>query len=499
MITVGAMARRARLALAALAAAVPLAGGAAERPRTVTLLYLADLGATVEPCGCSEAQRGGLPRLAAAVERVRREGQEVVLLGGGDLLFEGPLDPERRAADLLKARLVADALRSMGLAGSVRGERDLAGGGRLLRELRLPFTEGARKGSVAFGVPGRVPPAPIRVGIVHRGGTRAALPLAEQARAQGLTLLLAAHREKLTDDDLDRAVLDAAVPVVQVQGRGQSLARIDLRLAGDLARGFAVLPGPAQREEEQALLALRTAEYRRRREAADASGNLVLARALAAKVEELEARAREVRAAPLPPPPDDRPSLTVSFIPIGADLPEEPRLRKLVTRHYGEVARLNLAAARRQGRPCPDPAADQPVFIGLDSAPPGGKSACADCHPVAVAQWRTTGHARAYATLEEGPKGPRQFDLDCVGCHVTGWRAPGGACNVAAVEGRKDVQCESCHGPASLHAVDPPGHILRAPGEERCRGCHTPEHSTAFEWEGYRARILGPGHGAPAR
>ena len=115
-----------------------------------------------------------------------------------------------------------------------------------------------------------------------------------------------------------------------------------------------------------------------------------------------------------------------------------------------------------------------------------------------MAQWRTTGHARAYATLEEGPKGSRQFDLDCVGCHVTGWRAPGGACNVAAVEGRKDVQCESCHGPASLHAVDPPGHIQRAPGEERCRGCHTPEHSTAFDWEGYRARVLGPGHGARA-
>ena len=49
-----------------------------------------------------------------------------------------------------------------------------------------------------------------------------------------------------------------------------------------------------------------------------------------------------------------------------------------------------------------------------------------------------------------------------------------------------------------IKELSPPGHILRAPGEERCRGCHTPEHSTAFEWEGYRARILGPGHGAPA-
>ncbi|MBI5067686.1 MAG: hypothetical protein HZB56_05555 [Deltaproteobacteria bacterium] len=493
------MPRRARFALATLAALAPLLGGAAERPRTVTILYLADLGATVEPCGCSENQRGGLPRLATAVEKVRREGNEVVLLGGGDLLFEGPLADDRRPADLAKARVVAEALRSMGLAGSVRGERDLAAGGDFLRKLRLPFSEGGRQGPVAYGVPGRVPRAPIRVGILHRGGTRAALPLAEQARAQGLTLLLAAHREKLTDDDLDRAVLDAAVPVVQVQGRGQSLARIDVRLAGDPARGFAVLPGTAQREEELSLLELRAGEYRRRQEAADAAGNLDLSRALAAKVAELAERARAERAAPPPAPPDDRPSLTVSFIPISADLPEEPRLRRLVTRHYGEVARMNLAAARKQGRPCPDPRVDQAAIIGLDTAPPGGRSACQDCHPAAVAQWRGTSHARAYATLEQGPKGPRQFDLDCVGCHVTGWGAPGGACNVAAVEGRKDVQCESCHGPASLHAVDPPGHILRSPGEDRCRTCHTPEHSTAFEWEGYRARILGPGHGAPGR
>jgi len=499
MITVAAMARRACIALAALAAAAPLCGGAVERPRLVTILYLADLGATVEPCGCSENQRGGLPRLAAAVERVRREGHEVVLLGGGDLLFEGPLEEERRAADLAKAKLVARALLAMGLAGSVRGERDLAAGGPFLRELRLPFADGGRQGSVAFGAPDRVPQGPIRVGIVHRGGTRAALPLAEQARAQGLLLLLAAHRERLTDDDLDRAILDAPVPVIQVQGRGQSLARIDLRLAGDPARGFAVLPGPAQREEELALLELRAGEYRRRQEAADAAGNLDLSRALASKVAELTEQARALRSAPLPLPPEDRPSLTVSFIPIAADLAEEPELRRLVTRHYGEVARMNLAAARRQGRPCPDPQADQAAFIGLEAAPPGGNSACQDCHPAAVAQWRATPHARAYATLERGEKGPRQFDLDCVGCHVTGWRAPGGACNVAAVEGRKDVQCESCHGPASLHAVDPPGHIERAPAEGRCRGCHTPEHSTAFEWEGYRARILGPGHGAPGR
>jgi len=477
-----------------LAAALLLAAPAPPPPRTVTILYLADLGGTLEPCGCSRDQRGGLPRLAAAVERVRRERPDALLVGGGDLLFEFPLDPERREADLARARATAEALRRMGLAATLAGERDRHGGEAFLRSLRLPFAASKRLGAVGFGAPGRVPAAPIRIAVAHAGGTRGALPLAEAARAQGVHLLLAAHRDALTDDDVNRAVLDAAVPVVQVQGRGQSLARIDVHLAGDLSRPFAVLEGPAQREEEIDVAASRALAYARRRDAALAEGNGELAGVLDAKIAELEARARALRAAPLPEPPGDRPSLTVSFIPVAEALPEDPAVRRIVTRAHAATARLNLAAARARGRPCPDPERDRPAFVGMASAPPGGTHACKDCHPAATAQWSATRHARAYDTLE---KGARQFDLDCVGCHVTGWRQPGGACNVASVEGRKGVQCEACHGPGSLHAADPPGHILRDPKEETCRGCHTPEHSTRFEPGSYRPRILGSGHGVP--
>jgi len=475
-------------------AAALLVAASAPSPRTVTILYLADLGGTLEPCGCSRDQRGGLPRLAAAVERVRRERPDALLVGGGDLLFEAPLDPERREADLARARAAAEALRRMGLAATVAGERDRFGGEPFLRSLRLPFTASRRLGAVGFGVPGRVPAAPVRIAVAHAGGTRGALPLAEAARAQGVHLLLAAHRDGLLDDDVNRAVLDAPVPVVQVQGRGQSLARIDVHLAGDLSRPFAVLEGPAQREEEIDLATSRALAYGRRRDAALAEGNAELAGALAAKIAELEGRARELRAAPLPPPPADRPSLTVSFVPITDDLPEDAEVRRIVTRAHAAAAKLNLAAARARGRPCPDPERDRPAFVGASSPPPGGTHACKDCHPAAAAQWSATRHATAYDTLE---KGARQFDLDCVACHVTGWRQPGGACNVAAVEGRKGVQCEACHGPGSLHAADPPGHIRRDPPEEICRGCHTPEHSTRFDPASYRPRIVGTGHGAP--
>lgn len=480
-------------ALAASLAAAPgppVPGAAA---RHVTLVFTADLGGTLEPCGCSQGQRGGLPRAAAALARIRAENPDTVFVGGGDLLFESPRRGEEREQDLAKALATAEALRRMGLAASVEGERDRAAGGAFLRRTGLRFVTGARLGAVGFGAWGHVPDAPVRVAVVHLGGTRAALPLAEQARRQGIHLLLAAHRDDLLADDFNRAVLDAPVPVVQVQARGQSLLRVDFFIRGDRSRGFAVLRAAAQRDEEIDLLAERRREYARRRAAAEEGGNPALAVALAAKLEELAAREQALRQEPPPVPPADRPSLSVGFVPLDDGLPEDAAVRSVLTRFYGEVARRNLTAARARRQPCPDPAAGAAVHVGLDEPPRGGSFACKTCHAAAVAFWRSTPHARAYQTLA---RAGRQYDLDCIGCHVTGWGEPGGACSVAETEGRRDVQCETCHGPASLHAVDPPGHIDRAAPEERCLRCHTPERSTGFEYRSYRRRTLGTGHGA---
>ncbi len=482
------------LVLAALVlAAAPPAGKAP--PRHVTLVYAADLAGWLEPCGCSADQRGGLARMATAVARIRAENPDTIFVAGGDLLFGGPIDPERRAQELAAARTLAAALRGMGLAATWPGERDLAAGEAFLRSTGLPFARSKRLGAVGFGGLGQVPAAPIRVAVVHEGGSRAAVARAAEARREGVDVLLAAHREELLEDDASRAVLDAAVPVVQVQGRGQALARIDFHLRGDRSRGFAVLPGPSQRDEELDLLAERRASYQRRRAAAEASGQAALVTALAGKIEEIGERERALRAEPPPVPPDDRPSLQISFVPLGDGVPEDPAVRRLLSRHYGAVARENLEAARKGGKPCPDPARDVPAYVGIDRAPPGGTQDCRGCHPAAFASWERTPHARAYATLE---KGGRAFDLDCVSCHVTGWKLPGGPCDVATTAGRQGVQCEACHGPASLHAVDPPGHIVRDPPTSTCTRCHTREHSTGFEPSSYRGRVVGPGHGQPA-
>src|SRR5688572_14340393 len=129
-------------------------------------------------------------------------------------------------------------------------------------------------------------------------------------------------------------------------------------------------------------------------------------------------------------------------------------------------------------------------------------AACNRCHKAAVAQWKTTVHARAWKTLVEVDK---QYNYDCIGCHVTGWQRAGGA-HLASVEkmGLADVQCEVCHGPGSKHVeedgLEEPKTMTLKPSERFCAdNCHVPEHSDTFDLVPYLRDILGKGHGEKRR
>jgi hypothetical protein len=63
--------------------------------------------------------------------------------------------------------------------------------------------------------------------------------------------------------------------------------------------------------------------------------------------------------------------------------------------------------------------------------------------------------------------------------------------------GRRDVQCEACHGPASEHVKDPPGHIVAKVGKSECLRCHEAANSPHFDYQKYLPGVVGPGHGAP--
>jgi len=138
--------------------------------------------------------------------------------------------------------------------------------------------------------------------------------------------------------------------------------------------------------------------------------------------------------------------------------------------------------------------------------PPKGQAAyvggavCDDCHGDAVEFWSKTRHAGAWKTLVDRGQ---EFDFDCIGCHVTGWAKPGGS-NLAVNEDLRDVQCETCHGPGSIHVAkggeEKPAAVWRNPPEGMCATqCHNKEHSDTFQLEAYLRDVLGPGHGEALR
>jgi hypothetical protein len=81
-----------------------------------------------------------------------------------------------------------------------------------------------------------------------------------------------------------------------------------------------------------------------------------------------------------------------------------------------------------------------------------GSEACKKCHEESYKVWKNSPHAHAYDTLVKAQRPSlRQFDGECVKCHVTGFENVTGFTNEKDSVKLKDVGCENCHGPGSLH------------------------------------------------
>ena len=474
------------------------AGGSPAATR-LAVFVAADVRGQIAPCGCSEAMRGGLAKAAAIVEKTRGSGIPSLFVDAGDALFERTgFGADEAVGERRRAQAIADSYRAMRVGAQFAGPLDDALGADFRQSLKLP---GMRHGDTRLLEAGRW-----KVGIVsgtsaaelsqgaakvRGGGARLVLGLfagkpADAEGATGVDLVVAAQAPETVGTEWeDGRLLRGPVPVAQVQSRGRSLLRVDLSPGPDaapvqLARG----QGDVERERNaqgQRIELLRRelgtpglAPERKRL----LDGRL---HELVQRSEQLTAQAQETALQPG--------TFTVRFVPVEAALPEEPAVEKIIADYDRDVAQLNLAWAKEHGEPCPPPARGQAAYVGNE--------ACRSCHPAPFAVYEKTGHARAYATLESVQK---QYRLDCVACHVIGFQQPGGVCRVDQVDGRKDVGCESCHGPGSLHVADGTGKsvVRPRPGPSVCVGCHTPENSIHFDYARYLPRVVGPGHGAPA-
>jgi len=492
----------------------------------VTLIFSASVAGQIVPCGCAPDQRGGLPRAVSLVRKLRQGEPNLLFVDAGDLLFENASRPPAQMLTQrqLKARTLAQGDALLGTAARAVGQRVLALGAGFVTETagQVPLLDagvapvpGARATMLASAGPVKVglfaagfeadpattfaarakslreQGARIVVLLLHpRGDTAftAAQALLPAAQAAGVDLVILGRRDDPAADPNRKE--PGSPPLLAVEGHGQSLLRVDVHLGqGPLS----LAPGAEDREEELKGLDARIKRFREQ-----AKGAPERRAQLEAKIAELEERKRAIAAAPPPAPAPGSTWAEVTFLPLTQQAGADPDAQKLVDAYDKKVTELNLAEAQRQPETCPPPARGERAFVGAAS--------CAECHQDAAEFWAQTKHAHAYETLVKVEK---QFSLDCIRCHVTGWQQPGGVCRIDRTHlggpgfkgtgvGRRDVQCEDCHGPGSEHVKDATGQFIqREVPASACMRCHEAANSPHFDDAKYRPYIVGPGHGQP--
>jgi predicted CXXCH cytochrome family protein len=142
-------------------------------------------------------------------------------------------------------------------------------------------------------------------------------------------------------------------------------------------------------------------------------------------------------------------------------------------------------------------------FLGLSDVA-ATRTVCGNCHSGKQAQWMTTRHSKAWATL----KNSGQQKPECESCHSVsslgnvqtdanvGWVA-------TKAERYQNVQCESCHGPGQTHVLNPdinankplPSIQVGATLTNGCGECHSGSHRPfAEEWAKSRHGKKDPDH-----
>src|SRR5580698_7555256 len=478
---------------------------AADGARHLTLFYTGEIHGTLEPCGCTSDPLGDLARYAALVRGAAKSGP-VLLVDGGGLSFPESSGAREKPANSLRARFLGRTLGELGPFAAGLAETDLRGGAREVIPSRLAVN---LSGSSVVAPSVLKTISGIKVGIFGVADPALANDLHAKAevsrlRQAGAELVIALAP---VDKPAARRLARSAAPDLLVLGRqvgnGQARAeqlgntfvvsaaeelervgRLDIvwRGAGPLADAGGPEAAALRRVEIDQATARLDADLK---SWSAGGGDPAF---IAAKRRERQTLAEERKGLDAPwAPPAAGNYFTNQLIPLRRSLPRDAKVAAEMRHLDGQVAAINL---RNAAPPAPrEPG--RAYFVG--------DAKCAACHQAALAFWKTTVHATAWRTLVEVGK---ENDYRCTGCHVTGYAQVGGS-SLGHTDHLRDVQCEVCHGPASIHVeqkgLEEPPSLHRETPASTCTGCHTSQHSDTFQYEAYLRDILGPGHGANAR
>jgi 2',3'-cyclic-nucleotide 2'-phosphodiesterase (5'-nucleotidase family) len=503
-------------------------GSASGKP--FTIVALAEMRGQIGPCGCTTDPLGDLARTSQLAAQIRAAGPTLVLDAGSLLYSKNPIPAHLETQEELKADLLISTYKeALGVAAVGLGPADLAKGPDKLRVPRhavnlaadtkvavespkIVDAGGARVGVFGVIAQGAVPTDALAITDPIAAGKAAAQKLRADGAEVVVALVQAASKRdavKLVREiggaDIAIAGLGASAPepedvepeatkvdntwLVIPGNRGQVISRLDVhvREPGPLVDAIGAGAAKAKIATIDKQLAAADADLVKMKSDKDADPAFVKQKQ--AERDQLAKDKTALEKTPLAVPAKGS-YFTLEQIRINKPLACDTKVQSNVTAFYTAAGQANVKAAA--GQKVAPPAKGQAGYVGTE--------ACSDCHSDAVDFWNTTRHAHAWETLVERGQ---QFDYDCIGCHVTGWDKPGGS-NLANNETLRDVQCETCHGPGSIHVAkggeEKPPAVVRMPDEKMCATqCHTKEHSDTFDLKPYLRDVTGPGHGANLR
>lgn len=505
----------------------PATATPAANDRRLVLFYTAEVHGTVEPCGCTSDPLGDVSRLAGVLADARRAGNAVALVDAGGLLYpEGTLSAKERPSADLRADFMADVFDKLGLLGAGLGETDLTGGVAHVKPARLASNiSGAaairaptvqKVGNISVGVLGVAEPAlatPLGgkaedtaaaaqrdVAMLRRSGAEIVVLLAPIERTQARKLARDAGADVVVLgkrvghgqarlERVGRAFLVAPEDELQRVGRLEIVLRASTAPGApiELADGGGTETNRLRRDEiNRSLERLRLALANWG--AAGAAGNGSDGDFVASKKREVKDLEAELARLSAPWKAPAAGSYVVNaLVPLRRNLRRDATLVTKMKALDKAIATVNL----RRATPPPPAEPGRATYVGMDG--------CTSCHKSAATFWKHTVHAHAWKTLVDGGK---QADYKCVGCHVTGFGQVGGS-SLGFTKKLESVQCETCHGPGSLHVTgegdEEPLAIKRETPETVCLACHTEQHSDTFVYDAYLRDIVGPGHGGKRR
>jgi predicted CXXCH cytochrome family protein len=159
-----------------------------------------------------------------------------------------------------------------------------------------------------------------------------------------------------------------------------------------------------------------------------------------------------------------------NVVDLGPDVRNDPAVSRIYARYLKRVENEDLLGKLARIRTA--------KYVGSQS--------CAPCHSKAFRVWKQSQHSRALRTLETEGHGR---DPDCVSCHVVGLQSTAGFRSIAKTPQFANVGCESCHGPAASHVLQPYRNRLGKSTDAACVRCHTVQNSPAFNFAAFWPKI----------